>query len=528
MGKAYRMTSQGTGELVSGRYELQDALGKGGMGVVWRAHDRLLRREVAVKEIRFPSGGDGSQNDNAAARVMREARAAASLNHPNAVAVFDVMKEQGRAFIVMELIDAPTLSEVIKEQPITPERAAEIGLDVIEVLEVAHSRGLVHRDVKPANVMVLRDGRVKLADFGIVSVKGDPKLTASGAIMGSPQYMAPEQARDEPATAATDVWALGATLFFCVEGKPPFDRGQPIPTLTAVLSDDPEFTQASGQLRDAITACLRKDPEERPDLVTLSVMLQQATGDTPTKALTLAPAPAKSIDEPSPGGGAQPTSNEPRGQELSSQRTTLPPRPAAPDSRLLKWVAAALITMTLIAGAVALILSNDNNATQARNNGSNGQREQDPSAGVPEGWTRYEDAATGYTIAYPEGWEPISGRGTDQSVDFEDPETGAYMRVDWTDTPGESAVGAWEAAEPGMEARLPNYRRITIEPTTFQEYEEAAIWEYTWGAERALHAINLGFVTGDYGFALNYQAPEESWDQLQDTFETFKDTFRAP
>jgi eukaryotic-like serine/threonine-protein kinase len=521
------MASQGTGELVAGRYELQETLGKGGMGVVWRAHDRLLRREVAVKEIRFPPGGDGSQIENAAARVMREARAAASLNHPNAVAVFDVTKEQGRAFIVMELIDAPTLSEVVKEQPITPERAAEIGLDVIDVLQIAHSRGLVHRDVKPANVMVQRDGRVKLADFGIVSVKGDPKLTASGAIMGSPQYMAPEQARDETATAATDIWALGAVLYFCVEGKPPFDRGQPIPTLTAVLSDEPKFTQAAGNLRRAISACLRKDPSERPDLSTLAGMLKEVASPGTTPLTTGAPvAPTDSVTfEPDDSERLEDVSRD----AASESQTTRPPRAGSTtDRRVLGWAAAILLLLTLVIATVALLTRGDPETPQAQSSGNNERSEQEPTGSVPEGWTRYEDAATGYTIAYPEGWEPISGRGTDQSVDFEDPETGAYMRIDWTDTPGESAVGAWEAAEPGMQDRLPNYERVSIEPTTFQEYEEAAIWEYTWGAERALHAINLGFVTGDYGFALNYQAPEENWDDLQEIFETFKATFRAP
>jgi hypothetical protein len=496
------------------------------MGVVWRAHDRLLHRQVAVKEIRFPSGAGEVQTEKAAARVMREARAAASLNHPNAVAVFDVMQEQGRAFIVMELIDAPTLDDVVSEQPLTPQRAAEIGLDVIAVLKTAHALGLVHRDVKPANVMIQRDAHVKLADFGIVSVKGDPKLTATGAIMGSPRYMAPEQARDEDATPATDIWALGATLFFCVEGKSPFDRGQPIPTLTAVLSEEPSYSEASGELRPAIAACLQKDPVQRPSLEELADMLSEvargATAPTPT------PAAEPTLPVTAPGTTAKETVPRTRtsvqAEPVSAGGRSVPSRERG--KRGLAWVAGTLAAIALVGAAVFFFTRETENAPERNNAGE--QVEQKSTATIPEGWTRYTDSATGYEIAYPEDWEPLTGRGTGQSVDFEDPETGAYMRVDWTDTPGDSAVGAWEAAEPDLEARLPDYERITIEPTTFQSYDEAALWEYTWGGEQALHAINLGFVTGEYGFALNYQAPEADWDALQETFETFKDTFRAP
>lgn len=515
-------TSEGTEQLIAGRYVLEESLGKGGMGVVWRAEDRLLRRKVAIKEVRLPAGVADDQMQAAADRVMREARAAASLNHPNAVGVYDVLEEEGRSFIVMEMIDGPTLADVIAEQPMTPRRAAEVGLEILGALEAAHEQGIVHRDVKPANVMVDPNGTMKLADFGIVSVKGDPRLTASGMILGSPSYMAPEQAREGNASPATDLWALGATLYFAVEGKSPFDRNQAIPTLTAVLSEEPDFSSRSGELRPVIEACLRKDPEERPSEQRLREMLRAvAQSDAPTAAAVAPTRPeTRPVTQPEPAPVRQ--------------------REVRPRRNVGAWVA-ALVALLLVGGAIAFALANNNETPQERagnveqqgDGGGGGKEKQDdteaPSGevSVPDGWTLYENPDTGYTIAHPEGWEIQTGNGTAQSVDFVDPETGAYMRVDWKSPPGPSAQGAWEDYEPSFADQNAGYERIEMTETTFQGYE-ASHWEYTYGQDSKMHAVNLGFIAGDYGFALNYQAPESSWDGLLDTFETFRETFAAP
>ncbi|HEV3015297.1 MAG TPA: serine/threonine-protein kinase, partial [Actinomycetota bacterium] len=221
------MATNGAGRRIANRYELTDELGHGGMGVVWRATDTLLGRQVALKEVDLPRGVGAAEREGLRARVSREARAAARLSHPGVVTVYDIAHDGGQDFIVMELVSAPTLEELVRTRgPLTPERAARLGLGLLDALEAAHRAGIVHRDLKPRNVMVREDGVTKLADFGIASVQGDPRLTATGLVIGSPAYMAPEQVEAEPVSPATDLWALGASLWFAVEGEPPFGGGE--------------------------------------------------------------------------------------------------------------------------------------------------------------------------------------------------------------------------------------------------------------------------------------------------------------
>jgi serine/threonine protein kinase len=184
---------------------LMAPLGRGGMGVVWRAHDQVLGRQVAVKEVVFPPNMADDEQRPAQARVLREARAAARLNHPGAVTLYDVVQDQGGTFIVMELVQAPTLAELVRtDGPLPPGQVAEVGAQLAGVLEAAHRAGIVHRDVKPANVMVPDRGTVKLADFGVASLQGDPQLTSTGLVVGSPAYVAPEQARGEESGPPAD------------------------------------------------------------------------------------------------------------------------------------------------------------------------------------------------------------------------------------------------------------------------------------------------------------------------------------
>jgi serine/threonine protein kinase len=235
------------------------------MGVVWRAHDAVLGREVAVKEVVFPPTMAEQERGPVQARVLREARAAARLNHPGAVTLYDVLQDRGGTFIVMELVDAPTLAELVGDQgPLPPARVAELGAQLASALEAAHAAGIVHRDVKPGNVMVPERGTAKLADFGIASLQGDPQLTSTGLVIGSPAYMAPEQANGQASGPPADFWALGATMFYAVEGEPPFDRGTSIATLAAVVNEPPRTPRRAGPLTPLLTALLAKDPEARP------------------------------------------------------------------------------------------------------------------------------------------------------------------------------------------------------------------------------------------------------------------------
>jgi predicted Ser/Thr protein kinase len=265
--------------IVAGRYLLKRPIGRGGMGVVWLAQDRLLGREVAVKEVTFPETLPEDERESLRARVLREARAAARLNHPGVITIYDVLSEQGRAFIVMELITAPSLDELVARQgPLSPEHVARIGLQIASALEAAHRAGVVHRDVKPANVMVAEDGGVWLGDFGVAHLQGDPRLTASGIIVGSPWYMAPEQASDGEIGPATDLWGLGATMYYAVEGEAPFERGGTLATLTAVVNEPPRPPERAGALQPVLESLLAKDPAARPGLRQTRIRLARVAG----------------------------------------------------------------------------------------------------------------------------------------------------------------------------------------------------------------------------------------------------------
>src|SRR6266511_2167662 len=296
--------------LIADRYALAVPIGQGGMGVVWRARDALLGREVAIKEVRLPPTIPDSERSSIRARVLREARAAARLNHPGAVTLYDVINEQGHAFIVMELIDAPTLAQVVgKEGPLDPFRVAKIGAQVAAALAAAHQAGIVHRDVKPANVMVVGDG-AKLTDFGIARVKGDPKLTSTGLIVGSPAYMAPEQASGAAAGPEADMWSLGATLYYAVEGRPPFERDGQIAVMTAVVNDPPRAVTQAGPLAPIIEALLSKDPNRRPSASELRTQLERLAAPAPQVHLAApsrADSPGPSQPGARPAGSAGPT-----------------------------------------------------------------------------------------------------------------------------------------------------------------------------------------------------------------------------
>ncbi|GAA0519700.1 serine/threonine protein kinase [Saccharopolyspora subtropica] len=249
--------------VIGGRYQVLQELGRGGMGIVWRAWDQVIGREVAIKELHLPDGVPPTERRVYEERVLREARTAGRLNDPAVVTVHDVLAENGTTYIVMELVPAVTLTEhVAQHGPLRPEQAVDLLRQVLSALEAAHAAGIVHRDVKPSNIMVA-DGRVKLTDFGIAQTLDDPRLTTSGAIVGSPSFMAPERLRGADATPASDLWSLGATLFFAVEGWMPFERQTTAATLNAVLTETPRLSRAHGIIGTVITGLLIADPRAR-------------------------------------------------------------------------------------------------------------------------------------------------------------------------------------------------------------------------------------------------------------------------
>jgi serine/threonine protein kinase len=250
--------------VVAGRYALTGVLGRGGMGTVWLATDRVLERQVALKEVTFSVHLTDEERSILRERTLREARAAARLDHPRVTTVYDVVEEDGKPWLVMEHVSARSLQELLEERgPLPPAAVARIGLDVLAALDAAHDAGIVHRDVKPANVLVAPDGHACLTDFGIATTTGDSSLTTQGALIGSPSYMAPERANGLEPRPPVDLWSLGATLYAAVEGRPPFDRGEPMATLMSVVSEPPAPMLRAGPLEPVLRGLLTKDPARR-------------------------------------------------------------------------------------------------------------------------------------------------------------------------------------------------------------------------------------------------------------------------
>ncbi|MBZ3907456.1 serine/threonine-protein kinase [Streptomyces griseiscabiei] len=325
--------------LLAGRYRLGGVLGRGGMGTVWRAEDETLGRTVAVKELRFPSSIDADEKRRLITRTLREAKAIARIRNNAAVTVFDVVHEDDRPWIVMELVEGKSLAEVIREDGVLePRRAAEVGLAILDVLRAAHREGILHRDVKPSNVLIDKhDGRVVLTDFGIAQVEGDPSITSTGMLVGAPSYISPERARGHKPGPAADLWSLGGLLYAAVEGVPPYDKGSAIATLTAVMTEPVPEPKRAGALKDVIFGLLTKDPERRLDDAGARAMLNTVMHAPdpkdvdPVDATRVVPLPPVPEERPKKGGSGAGSGSKGGGGE----------RPRAPRWSMRKNAAGA-------------------------------------------------------------------------------------------------------------------------------------------------------------------------------------------
>ncbi|MET7378097.1 serine/threonine-protein kinase [Streptomyces sp. NPDC005526] len=289
---ATRSGDPGAGRLIAGRYRLLAKLGHGGMGTVWRAKDETVDREVAVKEPRVPDHLPERERANAFERMRREARAAARLDHPAVVTVHDVAVVDGQPWIVMELVHGRSLGSALREGTLDAREAARVGLEVLGALDAAHAAGVLHRDVKPDNIMLGRHGRIVLTDFGIAQIEGETSLTDTGGFVGSPEYIAPERVLGRRPGPASDLWSLGVVLYAATEGVSPFRRSNTPATLQSVLNAVPAAPAAArGPLAEAVTGLLEKDPAHRPDAARVRALLEAA-------AAPAAPAPTQVVAYP--------------------------------------------------------------------------------------------------------------------------------------------------------------------------------------------------------------------------------------
>ncbi|MFD3584989.1 serine/threonine-protein kinase [Streptomyces sp. NPDC058683] len=529
------------GLLIAGRYRLADTIGSGGMGRVWRAHDEVLHRAVAIKELTaalYVSEGDQAI---LLARTRAEARAAARINHSAVVTVHDVLEHDGRPWIVMELVEGHSLADEVKERGrVEPREAARIGLWVLRALRAAHSAGVLHRDVKPGNVLIGRDGRVLLTDFGIAQIEGDTTITRTGEVVGSVDYLAPERVRGHDPGPSSDLWALGATLYTAVEGRSPFRRTSPLTTMQAVVEDEATEPHNAGPLEPVITALLRKEPAERPGPEETEQMLAEAAeGRRPSGAQAYVPTRSQitEVSHPdagtpyegsydssrdsasygSPYGGSQGGSyggsqggsyggsqggsyggsyegRSPSGGSMDAATAIGPPSVSAaaqPRRRRLRTLALVVAMAALLGGGAAVALQKwdfgqqegtGSVAAPATSGSSSGGSTSAPDGAVPTDWQSVEDPL-GFKLSLPKGWKrSVYGIDGDlKQIDYTPDNGRHFLRIAIDSSPDFSdALAHQEDLEQQLQ-RLVDYHRVTMKKNLYRD-RDGSVWEYTWTA----------------------------------------------
>ncbi len=376
------MHSQTPGALIGGRYRIRSALGRGGMGTVWSCLDETLDRDVAVKEVGLLPGASVTD----AARAYREARSSAALAHPHVVTVYDIVEEDERLWMVMEEVTGRSLSQMIDQNgPLDPATVAHIGAQIADGLAAAHAAGTIHRDVKPGNILVRDDGVAKISDFGIARIQGDPTLTHSGDLTGTPSYFSPEVARGEEPGRAADVWALGATLYAAVEGRPAYSTQQnPVAVLHQIATTDPSAPQRAGFLGEPLARMLDRDPASRWTMADAAHVLQRLSQEHRSS-------PTLAVSAPEAGPAAAP---KPEGHEE--------PRPPRRRRGGLPLLGIAVVVL-LLAGAALWLLSSQGTTS------SDGAAQPRPQDGSSSGSTQdsrpASDASASASDAPQGGWD---------------------------------------------------------------------------------------------------------------------------
>ncbi|MFJ3722246.1 serine/threonine-protein kinase [Streptomyces sp. NPDC090045] len=533
----------GGGAVLAGRYRLVEPIGRGGMGKVWRAHDELLHRTVAVKELTAGLYVSQADRDVMHARTQKEARAAARIQHPAVVVVHDVLEHDDRPWIVMEYIDGPSLAEAAKAAGrIEPREAARIGLHVLGALRAAHAVGVLHRDVKPGNVLLAKDGRVLLTDFGIAAIEGDSSITRTGEIVGSIDYLAPERVTGGIPDPSSDLWSLGATLYTAVEARSPFRRTSPISSLQAVVNDEPPALRQAEALGPVITALLRKDPMERPSAAEAERMLLEAMEGrepkaaqayVPTRAVTqdeLAPAQEPSAEPAAPAERAHPA------PQTTSQTAPLPepaerppvPAPADPASGWLKRAAGiALVAALLGGGGVFGVLKYTGDA----GSGGGDKNVSAPDvAPVPAGYTKVTDPIGGFTLFVPEGWKRVSNG---DQIDYTPDDGKHFIRIAADPTPDYRDPLAHLLDLEQQVAKRTDYKKVRLNQNTFRGSTRGALWDFTWtekqnhpGPRRAKEQMYIDPDGTEY--AIYMSSPVADWSTTEQQFDIVLSGWEPP
>ncbi|MFG2822162.1 protein kinase [Kitasatospora sp. NPDC048365] len=481
------------GELLAGRYRLESRLGRGGMGTVWRASDERMRRPVALKEPVMPPGVDERTRDELCRRLEREAQAAGRLNHPNVVRVHDVEGVGGLPWLVMELIEGDDLESWFASGTVTVAEAAEIGRTIASALAAVHAAGVVHRDVKPANIMRTHAGQLVLTDFGVAQVEGSTDLTATGVVIGSMPYLSPERASGRRPTAAADLWALGLVLYEALEGVHPYRRASVHGTLLAIVEDPVPPPRRAGALAGPIMALLERDPERRPtaaQAVELFAAAPEPAVFTPTQA-TVPPAPPAStavLPPPSDRVDSGPAPVAERTVPETALRSRVR-RLAALLRRRRGLVAAVVVAVALVAAAVVAVALV---AAGAAGWLLFGRDSAPPARGtLPSGYGSHSVGSLGLGIAVPNGW--TESLGADEA-NWRSPDAGKQIRIK---DEGKATKSAQEYAQDRLDAVKAGVGTFCNDKPVPEMFHVAVVH----GPESVLHGGGVGASAIEYRYS---------------------------
>ncbi|WP_149828459.1 serine/threonine-protein kinase [Streptomyces tailanensis] len=517
------------GRLIAGRYRLTEQIGRGGMGTVWRAGDEVLDRQVALKRLHVQPHLSADDLVRLYERTRREARSAARIAHPNVIVVHDVVDDridagdgyseagEGRPCIVMEYVPAPTLADLLGDgRTLPPEEAARIGLGMVAALRAAHAAGVLHRDVKPGNVLLGAEGRVVLTDFGIAMTADASTLTKTGEMVGSIHYMAPERIRGQTPGPASDLWALGATLYQAVEGRPPFRRLTAMEAAYAIAVDPLEPLKQGGALEPLVVALLSKDPADRPTAEQTEEALRAVVSGVTTVTL---PKPAEGgmsgMGAPGESQADQKAAPDPKGGRNA-------PRQGRGMRRVLVPIATAVVVAATVVGSVLYTQANPGSEATPQNGDSTPTPAYSPSP-VPDGFHLVTAKDLGIAFPVPDGWK--LNKRTSEQVSYIDETRLAEITIGIVNPAGVHPMAHFKDIEANTKVNYPtSYRKLRMQKTTFRG-QSAAIWEFTFqGRARAFRAIDLGFGReGEREYDIYLSAPDAKWDTYRPVFDKVRD-----